>query len=358
MSSDAEFNLLANPWVIPCLILASGVVLGWIADRVARMWLLRWAATTAWKGDEVILQAVRGVTWLWVFLLGLHLAVRVAPLHGEVAASISRLVEVLVIISLTLTAARIATGALALYAERIAFRGSATVIPLLARIVLFIIGGLVILETEGVSIAPILTALGVGGLAVALALQDTLGNIFAGLSTLIAGQISPGDYIKLDADNEGWVIDIGWRNTSIRTMANNVVVVPNKRLAESIVTNYSKPEVNLALSVPVGVSYDADLPQVERILMELVAEMAAAHTGILADPPPAVRFVAFGESAIETRVSVRVRDIEAMYLMRHLLVMAIHARLRQTGINIAYPTRVVIMQPPAVIAEPDRATPT
>ena len=237
MSSDVEAGLFTNPWIIPGLILASGVLVGWVVDRVVRVRLLRWTATTPWKGNEVLLTAVRGVTWLWVSLFALHLATRFAPLHADVAGFIGRAIEILVIISLTVVTARVSTGALALYAERIAFKGSATVIPLLVKIALFIIGGLVILETEGISIAPILTALGVGGLAVALALQDTLGNLFAGLNTLIAGQIRPGDYIKIDADSEGWVNDVGWRNTSIRTLANNLVVEPNKRLADSVVTN-------------------------------------------------------------------------------------------------------------------------
>lgn len=345
MSSETDVGLFANAWVIPGLILMGGVLVGWVADRVVRVWLLRWAATTPWKGDEILLKAVRGVTWLWLSLFALHLAARLAPLHPDVATFISRAIEILVITSLTVATARVATGAVELHAERIAFKGSATVIPLLIKICLFVIGGLVILETEGISIAPILTALGVGGLAVALALQDTLGNLFAGLNTLIAGQIRPGDYIKLDADSEGWVVDVGWRNTSIRTLANNLVVVPNKRLAESMVTNYSKPEPHLSLSVPVGVLYESDLNLVERVLLELGAEMVTAHDGVLADPQPAVRFIAFSDSSIETRLIVRVRDIETFYLVRHLLVKAIHERFRQTGIGIAYPTRTVIVQP-------------
>lgn len=295
MNSD----LLNQPWVLPGLLFAGGVMLGWIIDQVLRVWLLRWAQTTPWHGDEVLLTAVRGVTWLWVSLLGLHLAVRFSPLHPDLVSLLHRTSEVLLILSVTLVLSRIVTGAFAVYAERIAFRGSATVVPLLVRAMLFTIGGLVILQTEGISIAPILTALGVGGLAVALALQDTLGNLFAGVHTLIAGQIRPGDYIKLDAENEGWVVDIGWRNTSIRTLAHNLVVVPNKRLGEAIVTNFSKPEAHLALSVPISVGYDADLDQVERVLMELGTEVAATHDGVLRDTPPVVRFFAFGDSAIE-----------------------------------------------------------
>jgi len=345
MSSEVDLSLFNNHWVIPALILSCGMMLGWVADRVVRVWLLRWAASTPWKGDEVLLKAVRGVTWVWVSLFALHLATKMAPLHPDVAAFISRAIEIVVVISLTVATARVATGSLELYAERIAFKGSATVIPLLIKSALFIIGGLVILQTEGISIAPILTALGVGGLAVALALQDTLGNVFAGLNTLIAGQIRPGDYIKIETDREGWVLDIGWRNTSIRTMANNVVVVPNKRLAEAVVTNYSKPEPHLSLNVPVGVVYESDLEHVEQVLLELAAEMVAAHEGVLADPPPVVRFVAFSDSSIETRLILRVRDIEVFYFMRHLLVKNIHARFRLMGIGIAYPTRTVFVQP-------------
>ena len=344
MNPESQVSLFANAWVVPGLILAGGVVVGWVADRVARVQLLRWATSTPWKGDEILLKAIRGVTWLWFSLFAVHLAARLAPLHPDVAAFISRAIEILVIISLTVVTARIATGVMELHAERITFKGSATVIPLLIKICLFIIGGLVILQTEGISIAPILTALGVGGLAVALALQDTLGNLFAGLNTLMAGQIRPGDFIKLDADHEGWVLDIGWRNTSIRTLANNLVVVPNKRLAESIVTNFSKPEPELSVNVPIGVAYESDLEHVEQVLMQLGTEIAAAHEGVLTEKPPTVRFIAFADSSIETRLFLRVRDIETFYLVRHLLVKSIHSRLRQAGISIAYPTRTMIVQ--------------
>ena len=120
----------------------------------------------------------------------------------------------------------------------------------------------------GVSITPILTALGVGGLAVALALQDTLSNFFAGFYIMMAGQIRVGDYVKLDSGEEGYVVDISWRSLTIRTLPNNIVVVPNSKVAQANVTNYSLPEKRMSLLIKVGVSYDSEPDQIERILVE------------------------------------------------------------------------------------------
>lgn len=343
MPPDTIAQLLANPWIPSALILLVGILLGWVADRVIRVWLMSWAKTTPWKGDEIFLDSLKGIMWLWVGLAGLHLAAKVAPDTQHLRVITGRLAEVLFIASLTLALARVATSSFALYAARLQFKGSATVVPLMVQIILFTIGGLVILQTEGVSIAPILTALGVGGLAVALALQDTLGNLFAGIHILMAGQIRPGDFVRLDAENEGWVMDIGWRNTSIRTMAQNIIVVPNKRLGEAIVTNLTMPLQDMALRVAVGVAYESDLEHVEQTLLIIGKEVLVQTTGVNPEAEPVVRFVGFGDSSIEARLTVMVRDIEAFYFVRHVLVKAIHARFREAGITIAYPTRTVYM---------------
>ncbi len=353
----ATAPLFTNPWVLPALLAVGGILLGWVADRVIRVWLVAWAKTTPWKGDEILLGSLNGIIWLWVALSGFHLAGKSAPESQSLHAITGRLGEVLFVASLTLALARVVTASFALYAERLNFKGSATVVPLLVKIVLFTIGGLVILQTEGISIAPVLTALGVGGLAVALALQDTLGNLFAGIHILIAGQIRPGDFIRLDAENEGWVMDIGWRNTSIRTMAHNIIVVPNKRLGETIVTNLTMPEQHMALRVAVGVAYESTLEQVEQILLEIGQGVAASNDGVVHEEAPNVRFVSFNDSSIEARLSLTVRDIESFYLVRHLLVKAIHARFREVGISIAYPTRTVYHLDGAASAAPGQSAP-
>ena len=141
-----------------------------------------------------------------------------------------------------------------------------------------------------------LTALGVGGLAVALALQDTLSNLFGGFYVAVAGQVRLGDYIKLNTGEEGYVTDIGWRSTTIRALANNLIIVPNAKLAQAIVTNYYLPEKRMSTSFVVTVGYDCDTDAAEKVLAEVLQQAAGEIPGMLQDPAPSVAFdPGFGE---------------------------------------------------------------
>jgi small-conductance mechanosensitive channel len=103
------------------------------------------------------------------------------------------------------------------------------------------VGTLMALGTLGISIAPLVTTVGIGGLAVALGLQETLANLFAGMQITLAGDIHVGDFIRLESGEEGYVEDVHWRETRMRTFANNLVLIPNGRLVKSVVTNYNRP---------------------------------------------------------------------------------------------------------------------
>src|SRR5205814_1502896 len=172
--------------------------------------------------------------------------------------------------SLTLMCMRITRNMVRFYGNQVP--GALPVTTLtqnLAQILVLILGALVILAPFIRRLAPILTALGVGGLAVALALQDTLSNLFAGIHLLADKPIRVGDYVRLSAENvEGHVVDVGWRSTRLRMLQNNVVVVPNKRVAESIITNYDLGETRMAVLIRVRVDYDADAELVERLLVD------------------------------------------------------------------------------------------
>ena len=177
----------------------------------------------------------------------------------------------------------------------------------LAQISVFILGAVVVMDHYSYSITPILTALGVGGLAVALALQGhALSNLFGGFYVAVARQIRLEDYIKLNTGEEGYVADIGWRSTTIRSLNSNLIIVPNAKLAQAIVTNYSLPqkqEVSASL-LQVGVSYRSDPDQIERMLLEVALQGAKEITGMLQNPPPSVAFdPGFSESSMAFTVS-------------------------------------------------------
>jgi small-conductance mechanosensitive channel len=203
----------------------------------------------------------------------------------------------------------------------------------------------VVLDHYNYSIKTILTALGIGGLAVALALQDTLSNLFAGFYVAVARQIRLGDYVKLNTGEEGYVSDIGWRSTTIRSLSSNMIIVPNAKLAQAIVTNYYLPEKRMSASFQVGVSYRSDPDQVERILLEVARAGAADIPGLLADPAPDVSFdPGLGESSLVFTVSFTVTEFASQFAVRNELKKRIFQRFRQDRIEIPFPTRTIHLE--------------
>jgi small-conductance mechanosensitive channel len=206
-------------------------------------------------------------------------------------------------------------------------------------------GFLIILSVLGISITPLLTALGVGGLAVALALQDTLANLFAGIHILMEKAVRVGDFVKLETGQEGYVEDITWRTTRVRMLPNNIVVIPNSKLSQSVVTNYYLPEKRMSLLIPIGVSYSSDPEEVERILIDEAKKAVGEVQGLRGEPEPFVRFIpGFGESSLDFTLICQVNEFVDQYIAQHELRKRIFKRFREEGIEIPFPHRTVYLR--------------
>jgi small-conductance mechanosensitive channel len=193
----------------------------------------------------------------------------------------------------------------------------------------------------GISITPILATLGVGGLAVALALQDTLSNFFSGFHITVARQIKINDYIKLDSGEEGYVVDINWRTTKIKMLPNNVILVPNEKLTKAIVTNYCLPDKEMAVLVNLGVHYSSDLRKVEKVTCEAAREIMKEVVGGVPEFEPFIRYSAFGDSSIGFTVILRAKEFVDQYLIKHEFIKRLHERYKKEGIVIPYPIRTI-----------------
>lgn len=213
----------------------------------------------------------------------------------------------------------------------------------LSKLLVFLIGIMVILQSLGISITPILTALGVGGLAAALALQPTLANLFSGLQIIAAKQLHPGDYIKLDSGEEGYVTDITWRNTTIRALPNNMIIVPNSKLASTIFTNYYQPQQETAVLIQVGVSYDSDLQKVEKATIEVGTKVMKEVEGGVPEFEPFIRYHTFDDFSINFTVILRTKEYVGNYLIKHEFIKMLHERYDKEGITIPFPIRTVYM---------------
>jgi small-conductance mechanosensitive channel len=177
--------------------------------------------------------------------------------------------------------------------------------------------------------------------AVALGLQETMTNLFAGIHVTLARNLRVGHFVKLESGEEGFIDDIGWRTTRIRMLPNAIVVVPNSRLAQSVVTNYDLPSRDMAVLVQVGVHYASDLEHVERVTCEVGADVMRTVSGGVTEFEPFIRYHTFGESSINFSVILRGREFTDQFLIKHEFIKRLHERYQQEGIEIPFPIRTI-----------------
>ncbi|HEX7402300.1 MAG TPA: mechanosensitive ion channel domain-containing protein, partial [candidate division Zixibacteria bacterium] len=246
--------------LLPVSLVLGGFIIGIIFEKVILARFKKITTKTKWEGDEIIVGALRRMTTFWFVIAGIYAAILTIHISPTLLNVLKKVLISGIILSVTIVASKIAVGFVNLYSKKTeGILPSTSILANLTKLLVLLIAILIILQTLGISITPILTALGVGGLAVALALQDTLSNLFAGIHILLSRKIRPGDYVKLESGEEGYVTDITWRNTTIRALPNNMIILPNSKLASAIVTNFYQPEREMAVLVQVGVGYPSDL---------------------------------------------------------------------------------------------------
>ncbi|KOV52783.1 mechanosensitive ion channel protein [Streptomyces sp. AS58] len=342
-----------DDFVIAGIALAAGLLAAFLLRMLMR-WLGKHADRTRWSGDDVLVDALRIVVPWAAIVGGAASAGAALPLTRTVQHHVNQSLTVLFILVVTVAAARVVAGLVrSVTQSRSGVAASASIFVNITRVVVLAIGFLVMLQTLGISIAPLLTALGVGGLAVALALQDTLANLFAGIHILASKTVQPGDYIRLSSGEEGYVTDINWRQTTIRNLSNNLVIIPNGQLAGTNMTNFNRPEQQLTILVQAGVAYDSDLDHVERVTTEVITEVMTEITGAVPDHEPAVRFHTFGDSRIGFTIILGVGEFSDQYRIKHEFIKRLHRRYRAEGIRIPAPTRTVALQQ-GVVAIPQQ----
>jgi len=332
-----KFPLLVEIFT-PLSIFLVVFIIGLIARKIIFRRLSRWVKKTSTQLDDIIVQTIRGPFLILCLMLSLYFALQFSRLPENIMQVMNKSIFVLGIFSAVMAIANLSTGVIKFYTLRIDSGLAVTSLTQnAARIFVFSIGILIILNSLGVSITPILAALGVGGLAVALALQDTLTNLFAGFHISIAKQIRVGDYIKLETGEEGYVVDINWRSTKVKMLSNNLVFVPNDKINKAVVTNYYLPDREMAVLIDLGVHYKSDLEKVERVTCEVAKAVMQEVSGGVSYFEPFIRYNAFGDSSIKFTVILRAKEFTDQYLIKHEFIKRLHKRYAQEGINIPYP---------------------
>jgi small-conductance mechanosensitive channel len=338
------------PSYIAYLIIAGVTAALFAARKILFRTLHRLSRERATPTEAFFVTALQGPSTLLIIALALYTGLRLAEIPDQYEAYAVKGMHLSLILTVTMALANISGRAVFFFLKKVDLPIAVTsLLNVVIKASVYAVGILVMLNFVGISIAPIITALGVGGLAMALALQDTLSNLFAGIHILAEHTIRVGDYIRLETGQEGFVEDISWRTTRIQVPTNNMVIVPNSKLSQSVVTNYFLPERRTMTQMPVSVSCDVDPDLVERVLIEEATRSIAEVPGLLGDPAPAVLFApGFGASSLDFTLFCWVADINAQQPVHHALRKRILKRFIREGITIPYPTRTVILQDAAL----------
>lgn len=338
--SSFAFNLFDI--IMPFSVFLATLTLGFIFRKILFSRLLHWASKTKSQLDDIVISAVKGPFIIWCIMLGIYFALKTTHLSSDIVIMAGKVLLVLWITSITIVLSHIAKALITLYSGKIESAMPVTSLTQnISRIVIFVVGSLMALNSLGISITPILATLGVGGLAVALALQDTLSNFFSGFHIIAARQIKVGDYIKLDSGQEGYVTDINWRTTKIKLGDNNVVLVPNIKLIQSIIINFYLPDKEMNVLVNLGVHYKSDLNKVEKVTCEVAKEIMKDVPGGVPAFNPVLRYNSFGDSSVNFAVVLRVKEFVDQYFIKHEFIKRLHERYNKEGIIIPYPVRAV-----------------
>jgi small-conductance mechanosensitive channel len=323
-------------WVFFAAYLAFWLLVAWIVRSLLRRWLGRIAAIQKNELTEVLAASLPRPAAVGVFLFALAGGVRFLPVNDHrqqeeihrVFGAAFALLGVVVLV-------RIALRSIDAYGRTNPdLRSSAGIGKAITIILGICVSALLVSDALGVSLAPALAALGVGSLAVALALQDTLSNFFSGLYLVVDKPIRPGDLVRVDPSFEGYVEAIGWRSTHLRTLANNRVIIPNGTLSKAIITNYSLPTAQVQSNVRIDVGPDADVDCVEDFLND-EARRALDVPGMAPDPPPSVSLSpGFADGLIGFTVFFYAQSFAQQFGVQHALRKRIANRLKKEGVPL------------------------
>jgi MscS family membrane protein len=336
-------RILQNPFLYITAIVICLILLIWILVFIFRSVVNRFVLKQYIKREPGI-QKTEGVFLIIIFLIGLDVALQRLPWEDDVVFKILRSLLVVVI---TIFVAELATVLLDLWGKHMGAKKGREfqeeILPLTqstVRVLLFLIALVIILELWGVQIWTLLASIGVVGIIIGLALNDSLKNVFGGIALIIDRTFHAGDLIQLDNGDLGEVVMINLRSTRVLTYDQKIVSIPNSVLANTKITNFSQPTNLIRVYSTFSVAYGTDLNKVENTVKASIKGIS----GLLETPPAEVRLIKMNEYALDFKLDVFIRfqSIKHLEDTKDELIRVIYGALSKKGIVIPYPTSVSV----------------
>jgi MscS family membrane protein len=338
-------NKLAD-WGISLLIIMGVLILNKMLILFNKYIFKKIASKSKNKIDDVLFNTLEKPVLSGLTLAAIWIATNRINLDSDIQQAISMAYRILIVLNITWFFARFSTGLMEEYI--ISEEKSKTnkrhfdqrLLPLLKRailIVIWIIGIVMALNNVGIKVTTLLGTLGIGGIALALAAQDTIKNILGGITIFTDQTFRIGDIIRLDS-TEGTVEDIGLRSTRIRTYEKRIVVVPNYKLIDAFITNISEESARRVV-VKLGLTYDTNHEQMQKAL-EILKEISLSVQEVV-HKDTSVVFSEFGDSALVITYTYFIRKKSDIKEVSSVINFEILRTFNEAKLNFAFPSQTI-----------------
>jgi small-conductance mechanosensitive channel len=341
--SNQEFVEISISLAIVLLTLVlARPILAFILDRIIK----RVTKATKSKLDDLIMGAVRGPLFWLIVILAFQVALeRLDFITAGFDLNLEDLYFTLYIIVGFILAWRLVNTLIEWYGKEVAPRTDSALdeqlIPFMRRIVLIllsVIAAIIVLGRFDVEVSGLVTTLGIGSLAVALAAQAALSDTISGFMIMFDRPFRIGDRIEIqDLNTWGDVVDIGLRSTRIRTRDNRMVIVPNSLIGKSLVVNHSYPSTQYRIQIELGVAYDSDIEVARNTIIDAVKGVE----GVLQDKQVEALLLRFGDSALIFRVRWWIESYVDTRRMFDRVNTAMYTALTEAGVKMPFPTQEI-----------------
>ncbi len=337
-------QILSNKYIVSLLILTLSLIIARLVVYISQKIVLKLTEKTKTAVDDFIVAKTNKPVSFILVLMGIKLAIIPLELSGSTAKTVDITIWTFTILLVTYLFMFVFDVLIDEWGRKWAAKTKSrmddelvTLFHRFSKIFTFVIGLMFILNLWGVQIMPLVASLGIAGIAVAFALQSTLGNIFGGISIILDKSVKSGDVIRLDKDTYGIVIDVGLRSTKIKTWNNEVIVVPNGKLADSRIQNYVLPEPSARIELPFSVEYGSNVDKVKKVVMNEIKKLK----NVLKDPEPRILFLEMADFSLNFKAYFWVPSYKERFMTKEKANCMIYDALNKAKIGIPFPTRTI-----------------
>jgi len=337
--------ILNNIYLRFLFILLVSFIIAFLSRLIVKKVLKPLARKTKTKIDDLIIKNLSSIIFYIVIVNGFKIGFQ----HFEFKTTIfNSLIDSILIFIICILIIRIINDFSQLWLMEWAYKTKSTaderLIPIVEEIIKVIVIVLAVIfacDAWKINISPLLATAGIAGIAVSLAVKDSLNNIIGGIQLVLDKTFKVGDKVQLESGEMGVILDIGLRSTKLKTYDNEMIYIPNGYLANAKIKNYTMPDLSIRVNVNFGVEYGSDTEKVRKVVLNAVKSIDS----VLEEPATQVQFLKMSDFSLDFIARAWVKNYGEAYSTKLKMTDEIYSALNKANIGIPFPTQTILTKP-------------